>query len=209
MLTLSLRKNLIVMMVVLAAAATIFGCEAAEEPQPTATRMPTPSPDQPYTGLEQREIRALSPEKVEDLLAGRGSGYALAAELNHYPGPTHVLEMRDLLDLSADQADAVSAIKAAMSSEAVRLGTQLVDLEQELDAAFRSATISPDGLSTLLTQISTVDGQPRNTHLQAHLQMVEILSSDQVAQYDELRGYGSDNSQPSHDQHNMDSMDHG
>ena len=117
--------------------------------------------------------------------------------------------MKDMLNLSTDQAAAVSTIKEAMKSEAVRLGTQLVDLEQELDAAFRSGNITPGLLSDLTAQISTVDGQLRNTHLQAHLQMVEILSSEQVAQYDELRGYTSDGSEPVHGEHNMDSMDHG
>ena len=47
----------------------------------------------PYAGLETREIKALSPEQIEDLLAGEGMGYALAAELNHYPGPRHVLAL--------------------------------------------------------------------------------------------------------------------
>lgn len=209
MLTVSLRTNLIVLVVVVTAAATIFGCEASEEPQPTATQAPTPGPDQPYAGLEQREIRALTPEKIDDLLAGRGSGYALAAELNHYPGPTHILEMQDTLNLTADQADAVALVKEAMKTEAVRLGAQLVELERELDTAFRSGTITPETLSALTAQISTVDGQLRNTHLQAHLEMVKILTPEQVTRYDELRGYTSGGSESAPSEHDMHSMDHG
>jgi hypothetical protein len=45
-----------------------------------------------YTGLEHRTIKALSEQQVDDLQSGRGMGLALAAELNHYPGPVHVLE---------------------------------------------------------------------------------------------------------------------
>ncbi|MBW5435799.1 hypothetical protein FXB41_13685 [Bradyrhizobium canariense] len=52
---------------------------------------------QPYAGLEHRPIKALSHQQIEDLRAGRGMGLALAAELNGYPGPSHVLEFGDRL----------------------------------------------------------------------------------------------------------------
>ena len=50
-----------------------------------------------------RSIKALSEQQVNELGAGRGMGLALAAELNGYPGPSHVLELADKLELSADQ----------------------------------------------------------------------------------------------------------
>jgi hypothetical protein len=56
---------------------------------------------QPYAGLEARSIKALSQQQIDDLKAGRGMGLALAAELNGYPGPMHVLELADALHLSA------------------------------------------------------------------------------------------------------------
>jgi hypothetical protein len=146
---------------------------------------------QPYSGLQERDIRALTPERVADLLAGRGAGYALAAELNHYPGPTHVLELGAQLDLSVEQQDAVSSIKAAMQQEAVRLGTQIVNLEEELDRTFRHEKITPEELSSLTSNIAEVEGQLRNVHLQAHLQTVDVLTKGQVTRYDELRGYSS------------------
>lgn len=48
----------------------------------------------PYAGLPAREIKALSPEEIADLAAGRGMGLALAAELNGYPGPRHASTWR-------------------------------------------------------------------------------------------------------------------
>ena len=44
----------------------------------------------PYAGMQTRPIKALSEQQVADLGAGRGMGLALAAELNGYPGPSHV-----------------------------------------------------------------------------------------------------------------------
>jgi hypothetical protein len=51
----------------------------------------------PYTGQERREIKALSNEEIDRYLSGDGMGLAKAAELNHYPGPRHVLELADQL----------------------------------------------------------------------------------------------------------------
>lgn len=64
----------------------------------------------PYSGMQTRPIKALSEQQVADLKAGRGMGLALAAELNGYPGPSHVLELADKLDLSADQRTSVRGI---------------------------------------------------------------------------------------------------
>jgi hypothetical protein len=55
----------------------------------------------PYAGMQTRPIKALSKQQVVDLKAGRGMGLALAAELNSYPGPIHVLS--DKLGLTPEQ----------------------------------------------------------------------------------------------------------
>ena len=143
----------------------------------------------PYAGLQRRDIAALAPERVRDLLAGRGAGYALAAELNQFPGPTHVLDLADRLGLSPDQQDAIGRIKAAMSGKARRLGRRMVELERRLDRAFGSGKITSEHLATLTAEIAVVEGQLRNTHLDAHLKTRDILSRHQVAVYDQLRGY--------------------
>ena len=51
----------------------------------------------PYAGFEKRAIKALSEQQIADLRAGRGMTLALAAELNGYPGPVHVLEHAEQL----------------------------------------------------------------------------------------------------------------
>src|SRR3954462_11581509 len=83
----------------------------------------------PYAGMQTRSIKALSEQQVADLRAGRGMGLALAAELNGYPGPVHVLELVDKLNLSADQRASVQRLFDSMKAEALPLGAKL--LEQE------------------------------------------------------------------------------
>src|SRR5213082_2691255 len=69
----------------------------------------------PYAGQQSREIKALSPAEIVDLEAGRGMGMAKAAELNHYPGPAHVIELTDRLGLNPEQRAAIEAIFARMN----------------------------------------------------------------------------------------------
>ena len=80
----------------------------------------------PYAGLETREIATLSEKDVDDLLAGRGWGFALAAELNGYPGPAHVLELAEELALTETQRVEVQAIFDAMNARARVLGAEFV-----------------------------------------------------------------------------------
>src|SRR6266513_2757863 len=73
----------------------------------------------PYAGMQQRPVKALSDQQLADLQAGRGMGLALAGELNGYPGPSHVLELADQLDLSSDQRTRVQGLFDSMKAEAV------------------------------------------------------------------------------------------
>src|SRR3954454_20648622 len=90
----------------------------------------------PYAGLEQRAIKALSEQQIGDLKAGRGMGLALPAELNGYPGPLHVLELGDKLELPADHCARVQGLFDSMKSEAVPLGEKLIAQEAELEQQF-------------------------------------------------------------------------
>src|SRR5688572_22919000 len=97
----------------------------------------------PYAGMQARPIKALSDQQVADLMAGRGMGMALAAELNGYPGPMHVLELADRLELSTAQRSAVQKLLASMKAEAMSLGSRLIEQEAELDRQFAGRSVTP------------------------------------------------------------------
>ncbi len=145
---------------------------------------------QPYAGLQTRPIKALSAEQVADLQAGRGMGLALAAELNGYPGPAHVIELADELSLSAEQRQRAQDLLAAMKAETVPLGQQILAEEGALDRAFAAHTITPAALAADTEAIGATQGKLRAAHLKYHLAMLAVLTPDQVKRYDELRGYG-------------------
>jgi hypothetical protein len=143
----------------------------------------------PYAGQEQREIKALSEEQIQDYLSGNGMGFAKAAELNHYPGPKHVLEHAEQLRLSTEQLRRTRALFEEMKAKAVGLGQELVKKEKLLDLLFAKASISEAQLQKLVAEISFIRGKLRFVHLSAHLVQREILSPAQIQHYDKLRGY--------------------
>jgi hypothetical protein len=96
---------------------------------------------QPYAGMETRPIKALSEQQIADLRTGRGMSLALAAELNGYPGPRHVLELADQLNLSPLQLQNVKRLFDEMTAEAVALGRKLIAQETELDGQFVKRTV--------------------------------------------------------------------
>jgi hypothetical protein len=148
-------------------------------------------PARPYTGFEQRQIKALSEQQVADLRAGGGMGLALAAELNSYPGPLHVLEMADALALTEDQRTRTMAQFEAMKAETIPLGEQIIGEEAALDRHFAERSITPETLTAATSRIGALQGQLRAAHLRYHLTMRSLLSPDQIARYDERRGYKS------------------
>src|ERR671934_727476 len=144
---------------------------------------------QPYAGLEGRPIKALSEQQIADLRAGRGMGLALAAELNGYPGPMHVIELADALDLSGQQRAKMQELFAAMKAEAIPLGERLITQEAELDKAFAGKTITAATLAVSTEAIGATNAALRQSHLKYHLFTVEVLTPTQVQRYAELRGY--------------------
>lgn len=152
----------------------------------------------PYAGFEERQIKALGPDEIAAYENGDGMRYALAAELNHYPGPKHVLELADELQLSGEQLRRVEAVFEAMREKARNLGVEIVAAERELDVAFAGGTIDDGQLRWRTAAIAELQGQLRAIHLAAHLTTREVLTQQQIERYDELRGYAGEHDPSRH-----------
>ena len=144
---------------------------------------------QPYAGLQARPLKALSDEQIADLKAGRGMALALAAELNGYPGPSHVLELQQELALDEAQRTRVQNLFAAMKAETVPLGERLIAAEIALDRQFAAHTITPASLTAATESIGALQAKLRAAHLKYHLAMMGVLAPEQINRYNELRGY--------------------
>ena len=149
----------------------------------------TAAEQSPYSGEELRPIKSLSEREITALRRGDGMGFAKLAELNHYPGPRHVLQLSEALDLSTVQRAATEDLNEEMRRNAVKLGEQLLHAEAQLDDAFQSGTLTVETLEAALLRIGKLRAKLRFVHLEAHLRQKQILTEAQVQAYDDARGY--------------------
>lgn len=145
--------------------------------------------DSPYASMEFVEGTTLTPAEVEQLRAGAGMSLALPGELNHYPGPKHVLEMAHGLELTPEQTEKVTAIREVMSAKAITAGELVIAANRALAAAFGDGGATVAMIDQLTHKAGVVAGQLQAIHLAAHVQTQAILTPDQIKKYDELRGY--------------------
>ena len=171
------------------AAAALLGWAAAALAQTT-----------PYAGQEARPIKSLSPQEIEQLQAGEGMGFAKAAELNGYPGPSHTLQLAERLGLSAQQKQATEALMQAHKARARELGQAGIAAERELDEAFAHKRVDAASLSALTAKVAQAQGRLREEHLRTHLEQTRILTAAQARHYTVLRGYakGTPGAPPEH-----------
>lgn len=141
----------------------------------------------PYAGMQSRTVKALSEQQIADLNAGRGMGMTLAAELNGSPGPSHLLELAEKLELTA--VTAVRSLFESMKRDSIPLGTKLIEQESELDRQFASHTITPEILRDATAAVARTQGELREAHLKYHLSTAALLDAGQMQRYAALRGY--------------------
>lgn len=143
---------------------------------------------QPMTH-ETAPASGLSEEQRTKYLNGEGMGFAKPAELNHYPGPRHVLDNADKLQLSSDQLAQTQALFHEVQTRAQALGKQIVAREDELESLFRDQHADLERVSSLTAEIGRLQGELRALHLSMHIRERAVLSAGQVAKYDSVRNY--------------------
>ncbi len=104
------------------------------------------------------------------------------------------MDLADSLKLDDDRRHTIGTIFDRMHAEAVRIGTEIVRLEAELDSAFAEGAISAQELEQLVNGMAGLRGELRYVHLAAHLEVTALLSEHEIHEYQRLRGYV-------HDQH--------
>ncbi|OMH31794.1 hypothetical protein [Motiliproteus sp. MSK22-1] len=152
-----------------------------------------------YSGQQNREIKSLSIDDIQQIQAGKGWGLAKAAELNGYPGPRHVLDMAEELGLTSDQQETVKTLFELMQTQAVVVGERYLKIERQIDLAFNNKNIDSNSLKKLIDNSAEALAELRYVHLEKHLAVIRQLSQHQVVTYNKLRGYDSGDAQ--HKQH--------
>lgn len=146
----------------------------------------------PYAGMQNRAIKSLSDNDIDELRRGGGWGLALAAELNGMPGPAHLLELKDQIPLTPDQVAKTQALFDDMRKAAIPAGERLIAAETALEAAFASGKVDEPSLRRLLAEAESAKTELRFIHLSQHFKTVTFLTPEQIKRYNILRGYAED-----------------
>lgn len=133
--------------------------------------------------------QAVVPADREGLLKGEGIGMAVLAEANGFPGPKHVLELKEQLGMSADQTMKARTLFERVKASGVAKGEEIVKAEEALFRAFKDGSIADETLEQKILEIAKLRGELRFVHLRAHLLMALVLTSGQVKRYNELRNH--------------------
>lgn len=174
------RLSAVVGLAVLAGAVIASGAQAAGTVPPTDSTQPV--------------VRGLSADEIRALREGEGMGLARAAEWNGNPGPAHVLQAarEGTMHLDGEQRQAIEAVHAGMQAQAQALGRRILDLETVLEQGFRERRMAKTDLAQQVGELGREWAALRLTHLQAHLEMAVLLRPEQIAHYNELRGYSAE-----------------
>ncbi|MDJ0977921.1 MAG: hypothetical protein QNI87_05235 [Erythrobacter sp.] len=150
----------------------------------------------PHAGKQTRAIASLSDQDIAAIRAGTGWGMALPAEINGAPGPRHVLDLAEQLELSDAQITQVTAIFDEMTRSALATGEEFIASEKALNDAFVRGGVDQAKLERLVSEAGKHRAALRLVHLSAHLKTLPLLTDRQVERYSALRGYTDQDSDP-------------
>lgn len=159
----------------------------------TATSVPAPGQHShstsPYAHTQSAEFPTLTPAEVRELRTGEGMGLARAAELNQFPGPRHLLDLKSDIGLSPAQVARIEEIREKMTTRAVAKGKDILHAERHLANLFASGHPTVTELNRITGHLGTMRGELQAIHLVAHIESTRELTAQQIESYDRLRGY--------------------
>jgi Spy/CpxP family protein refolding chaperone len=134
-----------------------------------------------------RRVEAYLKEFDAVVADGRGFGLAFAADQNGYPGPLHVLELKDQLQLTPAQEARMTALFQTMLAEARAKAARLAEAETRLRQVFAAGTADAAAVRAAVAGAEAARAEVRLVHLLTHLETRDLLTAAQRRTYHHLR----------------------
>jgi Spy/CpxP family protein refolding chaperone len=139
-------------------------------------------------GAEPHRRMQATLDEIDRVVAqGLGAGMAFAADQNGYPGPLHVLELKDRLRLTPEQEARVTALQTAMFTESRPKSARLLEAEARLRGLFAEGAADEGRVRTAVAEVERARSEVRLVHLLTHLRTRAVLTDDQRRFYHEAR----------------------
>ena len=139
-------------------------------------------------GAQGHQVAQTCASEFEKVVGeGRGFGLAFAADQNGYPGPMHVLELKDRLKLTADQEAKARELMHAMFTESRPKSARLLEAEAKLRRLFAERVADAPAVRAAVAEVERARTEVRLVHLLTHLKTRDLLTEDQRRIYHEAR----------------------
>jgi Spy/CpxP family protein refolding chaperone len=122
-----------------------------------------------------------------NIIMGHGFGMAFVADQQGYPGPCHILELKDHLKLTPEQEARAQALVTAMYAESRPKSARLLDAEAKLRRLFASGHAEDAVVRAVVADVEQARTDLRLVHLLTHLRTREVLTDEQRRLYHEAR----------------------
>jgi Spy/CpxP family protein refolding chaperone len=139
------------------------------------------------SGAGQLAAQRCETEFEQVIGQGRGFGMAFAADRHGYPGPMHVLELREQLQLSVEQTRQIEALMQAMFAESRPRSARLLEAEGRLSALFAGGRAEEAAVRAAVADVEQARREVRLVHLLTHLRTRDLLTGEQRRLYHEAR----------------------
>jgi hypothetical protein len=132
-------------------------------------------------------LKAMSYEQYKAYTDGVDiNGMALVAEVNHYPEPQKVMDLKRELGLTTVQASAIDKINIELHRKMKEMGGMIIKNEKALDDLFRTKKVNDGTLIFYANRYGLYQGELRNSILQACVKVQDILNPEQCKKYNQL-----------------------
>lgn len=143
-----------------------------------------------HAGVNDPLLKHLTAAQIRGLQNAAGLGLAKPAELHGMPGPKHVLELADDLDLTDEQRAQTQGAYEQMRERALTLGEAVLVAERRVGEQMRRRPEAIEGeVAIALDEAAEAWRALARVHIEAHAEMMTILTGEQVERYSALRGY--------------------
>ncbi len=139
-------------------------------------------------GMGGGMLGGMTDAEKEAIRAGQGLGAGRLAMQAGYPGPRHILEMGDELELTAAQKERIGTIFGEAKASFAKMGAELVEKEEALEAMFAAGDVDVGDMTKLAAEIGELTGELRAGHLAAHVRTREALTAAQLEKLAAMRG---------------------
>ena len=129
------------------------------------------------------EDTSLTKEEVNAYLTGGSLGFDRVADINHFPNPKKVIEIKSLLNLNRAQNNRTTISYKLMRKYAIKTGRKIVRKENQLNNLFQQSNVDLSAVKKLVSEIAILKGELRFIHLRARVNQKSYLTNEQISTY--------------------------